>query len=59
MQIRERIAGERAWEANTSITREFIHKMIARERGVTLPVFDSPGFNPPYVPETNPAPAAP
>jgi type IV pilus assembly protein PilQ len=54
MQIRERITCERAWDADTTISREFIHRLIARETGLTLPIFNSPGFRPPQGPWTPP-----
>ncbi len=42
MQLRETILNERAWEEDTSVQRQFIRRLIARERGYGLVPFERP-----------------
>lgn len=39
MQLKERIEGAREWDHDSSVARNFMYDMIARERGYRLPPF--------------------
>ncbi len=53
IQLKESIVGERAWEEDATITRTFIHELIARDKGWSTNIFDRPD------PITSPADAPP
>ncbi len=42
IQLKENILGERAWEEDATITRTFIHDLIARDKGWSSPAFGRP-----------------
>ncbi len=42
IMLRERMSGERAWDEDGTGGRDFLHRMIAREKGYDLPSFSRP-----------------
>ena len=54
MQLREKILRQRDWHEDGASSRIFLHELIAKERGYTLPPFARP-----IIPNEQPVPAPP
>lgn len=53
IELKESILGQRAWEYDASLTRTFIHDLVAKDKGWSPQIFDRP--NPLAVPADAPA----
>lgn len=53
IRLRQKLTGETVWDASGSGHREFLHRLIAQERGYDMPAYDGPNVEDLSAPEVD------